>query len=105
MIQYLSLILSFIFLFLAGNGKPVESSLGHDGQEVKECCQQETAEESTPDCCRQESQEEKDCCKQEKQEEKDCCKQETGEENTPDCCKQESTKVTLPENIPDCCGN
>lgn len=94
MIQYLSLILSFIFLFLAGNGKPVESSLGHDGQEVKECCQQETAEESTPDCCRQESQEEKDCCKQ-----------ETGEENTPDCCKQESTKVTLPENIPDCCGN
>ena len=94
MIQYLSLILSFIFLFLAGNGKPVESSLGHDGQEVKECCQQETAEESTPDCCRQESQEEKDCCKQ-----------ETGEENTPDCCKQESTEVTLPENIPDCCGN
>ena len=94
MIQYLSLILSFIFLFLAGNGKPVESSLGHDGQEAKECCQQETAEESTPDCCRQESQEEKDCCKQ-----------ETGEENTPDCCKQESTEVTLPENIPDCCGN
>ena len=103
--QYLSLILCFIFLFLAGNSQPAENSLGHDSQEVKECCQQETAEESTPDCCRQESHEEKDCCNQESSEDStaDCCKQENQEEKN--CCKQESTEATFPDNIPDCCGD
>ena len=105
MIHYLSLILCFIFLFLAGNGQPVENNHGHDSQEVKECCLQESGKEDAHDCCSQESPEEKDCCGQQTAEEStpDCCTQESGEEK--DCCAQESAETKLQDNIPDCCGN
>ena len=82
MIQFLSLVLSFLLLFFAGSSLPAQSGSAQAGHEVKGCCRQEAAEESTADCC----------------------KKETAEETVPDCCKQETTEAKVQDNIPDCCG-
>ena len=83
MIQFLSLVLSFLLLFFAGSSLPAQSGSAQAGHEGKDCCRQEAAEESTADCC----------------------KKETAEETVPDCCRQETTEAKVQDNIPDCCGN
>ena len=94
MIQFLSLVLSFLLLFFAGSSLPAQSGSAQAGHEVKDCCRQKTAEETIPDCCKQENAEKSvsDCCSGEAAEEKDCCRQET-------------TDAKVQDNIPDCCGN
>ena len=107
MIQFLSLVLSFLLLFFAGSSLPAQSGSAQVGHEVKDCCRQEAAEENTADCCKKETTEETvpDCCKQENAEKSasDCCGGEAAEEK--DCCRQETTEAKVQDNIPDCCGN
>ena len=115
MIQFLSLVLSFILLFFAGSSLPAQSSSAQAGHEVKDCCRQEAAEENTADCCKQETAEEAvpDCCAGEAAKEDpsqgtpDCCGPENGK--TESCCqeekvKEETSEKSIPDNIPDCCG-
>ena len=94
MIQFLSLVLSFLLLFFAGSSLPAQSGSAQAGHEVKDCCRQEVAEENTADCCKKENAEKSAS---------DCCGGEAAEEK--DCCRQETTEAKVQDNIPDCCGN
>ena len=94
MIQFLSLVLSFLLLFFAGSSLPAQSGSAQAGHEVKDCCRQEAAEENTADCCKKENAEKSAS---------DCCGGEAAEEK--DCCRQETTEAKVQDNIPDCCGN
>ena len=101
MIQFLSLVLSFIFLFFAGSIRSAEPGdcCGREG--TNSCCQQEaekeTVSEKTPYCCTPEAAKENTS-----ENAPDCCSQENRE--TESCCQEESHEKSLPDNIPDCCG-